>query len=549
MKPIKFIKLFSVALFALSATGCKKMLDLKPPMSETTSNFYENEDQAFQALVSAYSVLNFSAPQTAAGSYVNCAYEVTSEILGDCCWAGGEGGAGYDQDCYRRSTYNARVDDPAAEALWGKYYKGIYRCNVFFANINTPPFRDETVRQRYIAEAHFLRAYYYFDLVRLYGNVPLILTELTPADYAYPQSTPEEVYGQIAKDLLDAINAVDADGNPVMYADAVVCPAGEKGHASLAAAKALLARVWLYYTGYYGKDELPGVTAEQIRQYLSDIINHSSHDLMPNAYDLTNLTTVGVTPLFQVSNNNNIESVFEIQFSGLGKAGYGNRIDSRGNQAVLLWGMRVDKAPYTRGWSYAPVDKALWDKFALGDPRREASIISADQEGINIGEKGFQHTGYFGRKYTTLLANSSTIGGDPVLNWPNDYYVIRFADVLLMASEMELAHGGDPNLAFEYYRRVRERALGAGNVGITAAQLTLDKIYDERLFEFALEGIRYWDILRRGQDYAASVLTKTSSDPLFSKTYDKTKAGLFPIPLYELMQSKYTLKQNPGYSN
>ncbi len=549
MKSIKFTRMIPVVLFALSATACEGLLDTQPRMSETLNNFYLTESQAFQGLTSAYSALNFSAPQTASGSYVNCAFEVTSEILGDCCFAGGEGGAGYDQQTYRRSTFTARSDDNAAEALWRKYYIGIYRCNVFFANVDRAPFEDENTRKRFIAEAHFLRAYYYFDLVRLFGNVPLVLRELSPADYAWPQATPEQTYTQIATDLLAAIDAVDDQGNPAMYLDAVSIPADMKGRASQAAAKSLLARVWLYYTGYYGKSEIPGVTAEMVRGYLTEVITGTGHNLVANAYDLTSVDATGVTPMFLVTNNNNIESVFEIQFSGLGKAGYGNRIDSRGNQAVLLWGMRTDASPYMRGWSYAPVDKKLFDKFRTTDPRRKASIIDVDGEGISVSEHGFQHTGYFGRKYTTLTANKSTIGGDPNLNWPNDYYAIRFSDVLLMASEMELLHGGSRDTAFEYYRRVRERALGAGNVGITAAQLDLDKIYDERLFELALEGHRYWDILRRGQDYAAQTLSKTSDEQYMSVTYDRTKAGLLPIPLYEIMQSKYNLKQNPGYSN
>lgn len=549
MKLTKKHILLSMVLFALGTTRCTGLLDLNPPLSETTNNFYVNEDQAFQALVSTYSVLNFSAPQTADGTSVNCAFEVLSEIMGDCCFAGGEGGAGYDQISFRRSTFTARVDDNAAEALWKKYYTGIYRCNIFFANIDRPPFKKEVLRERYKAEAHFLRAYYYFDLVRLFGNVPLILRELTPADYNYPQSAPEQVYEQIAKDLLAAIEAVDEQGNPVMYLNGVVIDAEHKGHASLASAKALLARVWLYYTGYYNKAELPLVSAETVRGYLTDVINDSSLGLVDNAYDITDINAVGVSPLFTIANNNNKECVFEIQFSGLGKAGYGNRLDSRGNQAVLLWGMRIDSGPYMRGWSYAPVDKRFWDKFASNDPRRDASIINANADGENIpiAEKGFQHTGYFGRKYTSLVANKWTGGGDPLLNWPNNYYAIRFADVLLMASEMELLHGGSRTTAFDYYKRVRERALGVGNVGITADQLDIDKIYDERLFELALEGHRYWDILRRGPEYAKRTLEKSSADDFFKVTYNTTRAGLLPIPLYDILQSKKNLKQNPGY--
>lgn len=97
-----------------------------------------------------------------------------------------------------------------------------------------------------------------------------------------------------------------------------------------------------------------------------------------------------------------------------------------------------------------------------------------------------------------------------------------------------------------YYKRVRERAMGAGSVNLSQNQLTLDLIDKERIYELSLEGHRYWDILRRGQDYADKTLTNGETNE-FSVIYNKTRAGLMPIPQYDISQSKGSLKQNPGY--
>jgi hypothetical protein len=538
-------KISGLIFIAFGAVGCSELLDLKPPMTLVSDNFYLTEEDAFQSLTSAYSVLRWSAPSTAGNSPQNCAFELVSEIFGDCCYGGG-GNANDIPSTVRLSRFTTLVTDPAPEALWHKYYTGIYRCNQFLEKIPDIPFGEENLRTRYICEARFLRAYYYFDLVRLFGNVPLILKPLTPADYAQVQATPAVIYEQIATDLLFAIETTDNSGDPLLPKNATTLPAEDKGRVSLAAAQALLARVWLYYTGYYGETELPLVSSAKILGIIRDAVN-SGHDLMPNAYEKIN----SATQLFDVSSKNSIEGVFEIQYSALSKWGdWGNREGCTGNQAIILWGIRDVGAPYASGWSFAPVNKKLFDAFDANDPRRWATIINAEKSTVadDDGEgltytKGFQNTGYFCRKYTPLVRNN-TSAGSRELNYPNNYHAIRFADVLLMAAELELLYGDRP-AAFDNYRRVRERALGTGSAG-SAADLSINKIYTERLLELALEGHRYWDILRQGQAIAAQILTNGEQDE-FAVTYDVARKGLLPIPQYEITQSKNSLKQNPGY--
>jgi hypothetical protein len=176
-----------------------------------------------------------------------------------------------------------------------------------------------------------------------------------------------------------------------------------KGRVTAAAAQALLARVWLYYTGYYDKPELPLVSQARILEIIDAAVN-SGHSLVADGYAAAS-RIAGSSKLFDVTNKGSVEGVFEIQYSGLSKWGdWGNRQGCLGNQAVILWGMRDVGAPYAAGWSFAPVNAKLFNQFDAADPRRWAAIINANAaSGSNDGEgltytKGYQNTGYFCRK-------------------------------------------------------------------------------------------------------------------------------------------------------
>lgn len=547
-RPIyKYLLWLLTPAVSLSLAGCGRLLDLTPPMNEVEENFYRTEEDMYKSLTSAYNVLLWSAPKAISGGAQNCAFEVVSEILGDCCYAGGASANDAVQTS-RVDRFTMRVSDLYPEALWHKYYTGIYRCNKFFEKVDGAEFKDEDLRTMFKAECHFLRAWYYFDLVRLFGNVPLILTSLSPSDYAQKQAAPSEIYAQIASDLLSAVDAVKADGSPAMYISSPMVPVELKGRATRDAAISLLCRVWLYYTGYYAQSELPGVTAEGMTAMIDGVADSPDYSFLAGA--LAKDTSAGVSPLWNVANKNCSEEVFTIQYSALSKWGdWSSREGCTGNQAVILWGIRDVSAPYAAGWSFAPVAKRLFDAFDPADPRRWATIINANAaDGDNDGEglkytEGFQNTGYFCRKFTPLTANNAT-SGSRELNYPNNYPAIRWADVLLMASEMEFRYGAKDK-AHAYYAKVRERAMGAGSAG-TVSELTLGKIFDERLYELALEGHRYWDVLRQGETVAASILTN-GEEGEFAVVYDTAKKGLMPIPQYDITQSRNSLVQNPGY--
>lgn len=522
------IKYVVVLLGLLSMSSCNDLLDLKPITEELETNYYKNDSECFSGLVSVYDVLQWGAlntPGTGAGSIP---FEWISEIMGDRCYAGGDNATdGATMERFNRGTLNGDVVN--VRSLWRKYYSGIYRANLLLEKLPAAQFNKEKNRERYAAEAKFLRAYFYFDLVRLFGNVPLITKTLSSNEYSQPQATPEDVYGQISVDLQEAMAVLNT------YKD---LPSAELGRVTKNAAQGLLMRVWLYYTGYYEQSQLGDVTLQNILSISEDLINNSRHGLLPNYGDL-----------FSPKNKNNIESVFEIQFSEKSYQGWdnSNREVADGNLSVLLWSMRLnsgDKSKYANGWSFAPISKAYYEIFSDSDTRKAASFVVPIDEGVNY-IPGYQDSGIFPRKWAALKEYQST-KGDVRVNYPYNNPVIRFSDILLMAAELNLKSGGDQGKALNYYKRVRERAMGAA-ANVTA--VNLDLIYTERDLEFACEGLRYWDLMRKGIDYAKQQIDEVdqSGNDEYVQKFNYAAKGLLPIPTSEIINSNYSLKQNPGY--
>jgi len=520
-----------VALVALTASCGKDFLELDPLTKLVEKNFYQNKEDAFMALVAVYDVLQWGTPRNQ-----NVPFEVVGEMASDNCYGGGSNA----NDIPGLVNIDQHEMDPAYigyEALWYKYYTGIYRANLLLKRLPDIDFAGEdNLKRRYSAEAKFLRANYYFDLVRLFGNVPLVLTPLTPSEYSQKQAAPELVYTQIARDLQEAAYNLPSSVTPA-----------ETGRVTEWAAMSLMARVFLYYTGYYQKTSITdgtgfAFTADSARKYIDYVITSGPFDLMSD-----------FSALWKVENKNNFESVFEIQYTELSRWGdWFYRIGSEANQAIVLWGIREPDArsPYAPGWSFAPVNPKLFGSYLPGDTRRDATILSTALEFDPKGwtyVTGFQHTGYFNRKYIPLKEHEATIG-DSRLNYPNNYVVIRFADVLLMGAELYL--DTDLAKAQTYYTRVRKRAFGDSHVapvlsgGMTGKQM----IIHERNLELALEGHRYWDLLRMGMSYAQSQIDDTGKEYPFYVKFKTATGGLFPIPQSEIDLTNNSLVQNPGYN-
>lgn len=521
----KYIYIIIFIASTLISSCSEDFLNRQPLDKIVSSNFYQTEDDAIQAIVAVYDVLTYQSTDTWAP------FGTTSDILSDDAFAGG-GDANDGQDEDEVNNFDIPTTSGIAHSIWRKNYIGIYRANKFLEIIGDIDASDE-FKKRTIAEAKFLRAYFYFDQVRFFENIPLLTATIGgPSEYSQTQNTPKEVYDQIALDLVEA--SVDLPKN---------LPGDELGRITTWAARALLARVYLYYNGVYGADlDAGGTTINRNAAllYLEDVITESGHDLLP-VYD----------DIFHIPAEFGIESVFEISHgAGPFWGDWDFTIGSDGNLGAQMQGPRAKggSGEYTRGWSFAPVSHKLYTDMA-SDPRLTSTILTEqDISDLGLGlDVGYQHTGYFSKKYSS---DDEHLGvGQLELNRTCNFRVIRYSDVLLMAAEL-----GSGN-ALDYIKQVRDRAYFPLTDPTPVSIVTLDAIYNERRLEFALEGIRYWDVLRRGESYATQELSVSGVrgpnyiglQKIFDVTYKPLKKGFFPIPQAEMDLANGSFIQNDGY--
>lgn len=499
MKKVKYI----VGLLALIGTfSCSKdFIELDPKGTVLESNFYKTEPELFQGLVAAYDPLGFATNFTMKMGVLNAASDDTH--------AGGSDAS--DQPswvAYDKFTLDPNLGPQAG--LWSKNYTGIYRANlVLEKSEGTITGLTADKKARYIAEAKFLRAYYYFDLVRWFGNVPLI-TKTPGADeiYKQSQSTPAAVYAQIEKDLKEAIATTQLPET---------LPVDELGRVTKGAAQALLGKVILFQNNTSRMGEAATLFEE--------VINANNYALERVYADI-----------FKPENKFGKESIFEIHHSGNRKGDWGMGIDgNEGNKDVQFCGMRdFVGSTYSNGWSFCPVSLDLVNVMR-GDPRFAATIIDGNAlkaQGASY-TAGYQNTDYFINKYAPLASLRAT-SGEPALNWGYNTKEIRLADVLLMAAECFNRSGNDAK-AQTYLNRVRTRvALPAKT---TTGAALLEDIYTERRLELATEGHRFWDLIRTNK--AATVLA--------SQGFRAGKHEFLPIPQSEIDIMQGLFKQNAGY--
>ena len=502
MKSKLFLYVSILAGGALFLSACKKsFLDAKPLGTSLEANYYQNPDEAFAGLVAAYNPLSW----TVVSSY--CPKMVVLNLASDECYAGG----GSSSDNPGMQAWNNYTLAPATPNvppdLWSRNYTGVYRANVMLEKIGDVPGLSNDLKARYTAEMQFLRAYYYFDLVRLFKNIPLILTTLAANQiYAQVQAKPADVYAQIEKDLQAAIT--------VLPATVVV---SENGRITKGAALALLGKVVLYENNTARMQEAAG--------YFEQVNTSPSYQLLPNYGDI-----------FRPDNKFNAESIFEIDHTSAAGKGWGNWPNFDGNVGVQMVGPRGYSGPVyesnTAGYGFNPITPALV-ALLKNDPRYPYTIVNIDSLAkagyCSYDNTGYQSTGYFVRKFAPLAQFQGTVGDIP-LNWPNDEIEIRLADTYLMEAEALVRGAGDAGKAQSYLDKVRAR------VGLPSVPATLDNIYNERRLELATEGHRFFDLVRTGQ--AATVLA--------SKGFTANKNEVLPIPLVELNNTK--LVQNPGYN-
>ena len=261
-------KIYTMALgLGLLLFSCSEdYLNVDPMTDVLESNFYRTVADAEMALVGCYDGYQRTS------SNGNLAFYVTSEVLSDNTY-GGTGstdGRGY-QALDRFDPSQSPADNNLFNGTWSDYYAGIFRCNKLLSKLDGVNFESKPeARVRIEGETRFLRALMYFDLVRLFEKVPLLTA---PTTDNVPQASPAEIYKQIAEDLKFAAANIPADAYPKANA------AQNDGRVTSYAAKALLARVYLFYTGYYGVDDL-GVTKAEVLAGLEDVIASNEFGLL-----------------------------------------------------------------------------------------------------------------------------------------------------------------------------------------------------------------------------------------------------------------------------
>lgn len=564
-KKIKYIiaSLFCVMLFA----ACDDFLDTDNLTMKDTSNFPLNETDAYQMVNGIYAVMNRNLADPEEDPFF------IFDIASDDRLGGGSqsniGAQGVDR------LMNAYVD--WMKPLWQQRYAGINRANNALESIdNVTNWTSETTKKQYLCEIYFLRAWYYFNLAQVFNGVPLVLSTV-PQNL--PRSTADEVYAQIASDLKNAIEI----GPSTKYPDF-----GE-GRVSKWAAEGMMARVWLFYTGFYQKSELPlaeggSVSKSQVVAWLEDCIQNSGFGLVSDQRNLWPYTNPYTAKDYLYDQENNLnwetdenkESMFAVKMSN--KAGWSADDHLRHNRIVEFYGLRKTNEsafPFSvQGYSNGPVCEKLWTDWAAdpdyaGDYRRVGSICDRAVEIPNYpGDKAkeVENTNLLAKKYIGCEAynedhsgrylsyayyygseNNRQSGLTQSLVW------LRFADVLLMHAELsdgKVIYNGKNGV-----NAVRQRA-GLGDIPYSLANLK-----KERRYELCFEALR-WNDLRRWGDVAEKVKNQVGNKILnqgiageyaftndFMQRYKDTGGGFFKIPEDQVTLSEGVLEQNPGWGD
>jgi hypothetical protein len=485
---------YCLAIAALSSVlltaSCKKdFLNVPPQAQQPETAFWKTAEDAGKAVNAVYARLR---------NWDNVAFNaIVIESTGSD--EADKGSTPTDATFFNLfDTFTVTSTQGSLQGFWNGQYQNIRLCNQAIDSIPGITM-DENLKTRYIAEAKFVRAYSYFRLVRAFGRVPLRLHEPKDAtEFNIPQAEKAETYAQIEKDLTEAAAVL-----PPSYG------ADDKGRATKGAALGLHAKVVMYQQKW-----------DQVLSLTNQVMG-LGYDLFPN-----------FEKGFRTENENNIESVFEIQAELL----EGNAAASNSQYSQVQGVAGVSGG----GWGFNSPSQALANAFEPGDPRRDATIIFRGEttpQG-DVIPNSVPNERYNQKSYVPFSMRVSGYNEGSQQN----IRVMRFAEVLLMNAEAanEL---GNPAQAKSSLNRVRARARG-GNPNILPDVTTNDKtelrnaIWHERQVELAMENDRYFDVIRQGR----------APQVFGPKGWKPNKNEVWPIPATEIDLSGGKLTQNPGYN-
>ncbi|TRX72077.1 RagB/SusD family nutrient uptake outer membrane protein [Carboxylicivirga sp. M1479] len=566
-------------------SSCDDHLNTDNLYEKNLDTFYRNPTDIEEAMNGVYNALFVTSPH----SNEHVAANLMSDVM--------LGGGGPDDKSAKDVD---RFLDPQEDTygdLWKETYNGVSRANAVIESVLEGDFSQyfetaaeaEEFKNNTLGEAYFMRGFLMFRAARFFGGMPIIPT--TDADRMVARSTLSETWAFIASDFQAAADLLPEKNSGDYTLDTY-------GHANVWVAKAYIARAYLFYTGYMtniekqATDALPlydggSISKAEVITHLEDIRDRSGYalagdfrNLWPyahvnqNARDFDPEGTHPVLPWAEAEGlewvgqdgpnstigTGNNEVMFAMRF-GLGDWGFDNGTGQKFNNRVpLFFGIRDHSmVPFGQGWGWGTVHNVFYDTWPEEDPRKVGSVIDlnskdADQgvDGWGIG-KGDHNTGLVNKKYTTIQHNGADgvkgmfyylfnmVHGDPMQLWAaQDFYYLRFSDVLLMHSELTETNAG--------INAVR------GRLGLDPVDYNIDNLKTERMYEFAFEGVRWFDLVRwgdveTGKNYfgVEANVNNSGVDASYSVSYRNETKGLVPIPESEVRLSNGVYEANPGW--
>lgn len=539
-----------IALLAICIVSCDDYLSFPKEGATDINDSFIDAASAVQSATACYAPLTWEY-QSGGGTFF------PEWWIGDVCSDDAlKGGSTLsDMDLvYDMENFKTSSDNNVLLWYYRCQYMGIFRCNLvheYVPLMKTDLFVNEkpNLQNRVLAEASFLRALYYFRLVRVYGGVPVVNHIIkAQAEWKQPRASISEVYEQIYDDLKFAIQHLPERSE---------YPASDLGRATKGAARALLLKAYMNNHNY-----------DQAKLQGDSIVNSAQYTLVAN-----------YNKIFTVEGENNAESIFEIQFiSESSSDAWGGMGFSRGTLTTTMTRPRWTSGQ--EGWGFNRPTQELYDEFETGDPRRDAAIYAPTLNQVEESDDNTNNINvylgnrYTARKYSMMNPDTTWISLPHSTRGEINRQEIRYADILLMYAEACLKQSSPAvNTAKWALEEVRSRARatasvagalpafphytiplhGVGKSGTHQLQDNADDLFlaiqHERRVELAMEGHRWFDLKRWGLLSDVMNHYRSSTKPQISthmSGFVKGKHELFPIPLQE-RDLNSPMPQNPGY--
>ena len=577
------IRLFTIASALLALTACESFLDTTSFTDRNTGNFPSSEEDAMQLVTGIYSTLNLDLRDFAGECYL-----MQANICSDDQYGGG-GMDDTEAQAWDHLMYN---DINAQGEFWTNCYSGIARANMAISALDKV--QDEDLRNQLLGEAYILRSWFYFELTQMFEIIPLVtkVPESVKEAAQYPAlATVDEIYGFIGASLKTAAEIMPST------------PYGEfvtgRGHVSRWVAEGLLARVFLFYTGFYGDQQgkvltsMPlmdletntlsseTITKDYVIGKLEDCIANSGYTLVPDYRCLWTYSNAATKPNYPFMADcegswypdaHNPEQMFHINAA---------KSSHKYNYYIMYCGLRTFDSgnyegvfPMNKGYGFATVNPDLWNSWDADDIRRKGSIWSVWEEAPDFdsyqfgAESQMEESGLWQKKNQAIAcyindkwvfeftSSSLYYGADKDFGrkkGTSDITLLRFADVLLMHAE--LTEGKAIYNGMDGMNAVRVRAK------LPKIAYSVDALRQERRHEFAFESLRWGDMRRYGKEYCIAALESQLNQEIWNngvKTVMKDQGpgyraryeatyGFRPYPQTEISLSDGVLKQRAGW--